>query len=276
MAGFALGINRALLPWKRAGVEYLLCEEADIQGLRALCRTAATPAGTAPSVSARRAADRQAAPAPAVNAFRNTPAETCARSAHAPAGRPPMPASAPKQPARSPAGTAARAAASSELVLPLERWPESWKRLLEKTARTPLLLWSYPELRDDLSGRGSHERGNALRRLFADLRLPRGSHAFWPLAPLYGPEETAEQPGMICDGRFFHSGVRVLRPRTVLLLCEQVPKTLCLPEIGIMQSVIHGGVRFVQLHGVDQLAEDMQHRPARHTQLVQFLRTLCQ
>ena len=279
MAGFALGVNRALLPWKRAGVEYLLCEEeGTVNGLRALCRSAAlSPRRPAPSTPAQQTADRPAAPLrqttprPSIPPVQAVPAEPYNKNiASAASTRAPVVAS------NKPEHSLADTKRASGLILPLERWPGPWKTLLEKTARAPLLLWSYPELRDDLSGRSSRERSNALRRLFADLKLPKGSHAFWPFAPLYAPEDFAAQPESVCDGQFFHSGVRALRPRTVLLLCEQLPEALRLPEIGVMQSIIHDGVRFVRLHGVEQLAEDMLRRPARHTQLVQFLRTLCQ
>ena len=66
MAGFALGLNRALLPWKRAGVDCLLCEESEIKGLRALCR----PLAAAPGRPASAALPRQTAPGP------STPART--------------------------------------------------------------------------------------------------------------------------------------------------------------------------------------------------------
>lgn len=276
MAGFALGINRALLPWKRAGVDYLLCENAaQVAGLRALCRPpAASPENTSsPAASISKRPDR-----PTVAPQRTMqPSPRSDNKAGTEEARHPQ-ATANSLPARATTAGMGKTSVtpSRSLSLPLERWPDPWKRLLEKTVRAPLLLWSYPELRDDLSGHSSRERSNALRRLFADLKLPKGSHAFWPFAPLYGPQcpECPSEP--LFDGQFFHSGVRVLRPRTVLLLCEQIPEELHLPKIGIMQSVIHGGVRFVQLHGLEHLAADMEQHPARHTQLVQFLRTLCQ
>lgn len=284
MAGFALGLNRALLPWKRAGVDYLLCEDAaHVAALRTLSRPAsASPRATTSQTWGTKAPGRpaapahEAAPASSISPDRGMPAQQPPKAAACTASPRNMPEAAPpRQTAPCANGAVRTPPIPRPLVLPLERWPDAWKQLLGKTVRTPLLLWSYPELRDDLSGHSSRERSNALRRLFADLKLPKGSHAFWPFAPLYGAQDDA-LPGTACDSQFFHSGVHMLRPRTVLLLCEQFPEALKLPQIGVMQSIIYKGVRFVRLHGLEHLAEDMVQHPSRHTQLVQFLRTLCQ
>jgi hypothetical protein len=64
--------------------------------------------------------------------------------------------------------------------------PAPWRALLEKTRPAPL-VWTYEELGNDLLGNASAERSRCLRALLADLSLPRGSSAFWPLSlPLPG------------------------------------------------------------------------------------------
>ncbi|MDR2123972.1 MAG: hypothetical protein LBP38_03185 [Desulfovibrio sp.] len=55
-----------------------------------------------------------------------------------------------------------------------------WRALLEKTQPAPL-VWTYEELGCDLQGTPSAQRSHCLKALIAELRLPRGSSAFWPL-----------------------------------------------------------------------------------------------
>jgi hypothetical protein len=55
-----------------------------------------------------------------------------------------------------------------------------WRALLEKTRSAPL-VWTYEELGSDLQGNASVERSRCLKALIAQLSLPRGSSAFWPL-----------------------------------------------------------------------------------------------
>ncbi|MDL2316259.1 hypothetical protein LJC59_04185 [Desulfovibrio sp. OttesenSCG-928-A18] len=43
------------------------------------------------------------------------------------------------------------------------------------------IVWTYPELGADLTGTGSRERSDYLKRLIQALGLPKGSSSFWPL-----------------------------------------------------------------------------------------------
>ena len=94
-------------------------------------------------------------------------------------------------------------------------WPESWQALLARTRSAPI-LWSYPELGLDLSGRGSSERSACLREIIGKLQLPKGTSTFWPM-----PAPEADESG-VCEGpprgSLFAEGVRLLQPSVIVLL----------------------------------------------------------
>ncbi len=251
MAGFSLGIHRLLLPWKSAGVEYLLCDEATLAALRVFCfpKNAAGPY--------------------VPNSSTVTPVQPTLRSV-----------SVCPQPS-APSGSAGSAAAALEAreksrtpypsagVFPSATVLASWRVLREKkTPPHPRLVWTYAELAEDMNGRGGTERRRLWQRLIADLALPKGSIAFWPLAsPTEQPSSSAR-----CDPEFFFFGINELRPQTVFFFCSKLPDELALPTLTLFQPMIVNGVKYVLLHEPSQIAEDLRTSSSRYQRFVGFLK----
>jgi len=280
VAGFALGVHRALFPWKKAGVSVLLYDAETVEGLRLLCRP--VPLRSASSVAPGNVSsfrqeiaggDRKSEvnepsqgktypPPDGVAAPRGNVAPSVSPS------RKQVPAAAASEISREnprTADTAAVSRADMASPIPVEAWPAAWADLLHKTPKTPRILWSYPELAGDMSGRGDKTRSAALRKLLADIGFPPGSHAFWPL---FGPDGE-HSPA------FFFSGISVLRPSLAVLLCDSMPESLGLPPLRPFLPVIVRGTRYVLLYDVRRLVEDAFSDSGRHTRLVRFLQQLC-
>lgn len=100
-------------------------------------------------------------------------------------------------------------------------WPAPWRELFARTKSAPI-LWTYGELGRDLSGSGDAARGAALRRLIGGLGLRRGSSTFWPLS-LPDLDSATEGPSL------FSEGLRLLRPRVVIMLGADAPPLSGLP-----------------------------------------------
>jgi hypothetical protein len=91
-------------------------------------------------------------------------------------------------------------------------WPQAWQEIWIQAAAaapSPVVVWTYDALGADLRGQSSPERRAALQRLLAGLRLPRGSHAFWPYCL---PPDNIPEPDI------FMAGLRRFRPGLALLL----------------------------------------------------------
>ncbi len=279
MAGIPLGLHRGLFPWAQAGVQYLLCEDATAldrlrERAREQGRTEQENAGSVPAAASGRAtrAERSGWVA-ARNPIAAPPAAAAWKKEKNTSSVPPAVAAVPCAAERSTARSCG-CASSDGTRLPVRafaQWPPAWQTLFSRTPKNPVLVWSYPELADDLCGRGDKARGDALRSLFAELALPRGSHAFWPFAPL---SETGES-NTAFDPVFFFSGIHELRARTVLLLCETPPKELDLQGVGIFQPVIRSGIRYVRLYSSRCLVDDLYRAADRRSRLVGFLKQLC-
>ena len=99
-------------------------------------------------------------------------------------------------------------------------WPEPWRGLIAKASPAPI-LWTYFELGTDLAGiERSADRSAFFRNLLSELRLPRGSSAFWPCAM---PEEEAGAGRVQLAGNppLFAAGVAHLSPRAVVVFGER-------------------------------------------------------
>ena len=110
-------------------------------------------------------------------------------------------------------------------LLPLEEWPAQWRERLAQS-RKGRFAWTYMDLGADLLRRGAGDeegeaasqrrlRGDCLRRLFADLGHPGGTHAFWPIA--LPDQNGALAPNVDC----FWSGLERLECRGVVILGSQ-------------------------------------------------------
>lgn len=257
MAGFPLGIHRLLLPWKSAGVDYLLCSAEVLAALRA-----SRPSGNASGSAAGNVAGPQVSRAPG-------PAAPAQRASGPIPVRPAAPA--PSAGAGSASAQAAQVRRVSSAAISPPSVPADWLALrARKTPPHPRLVWTYPELAEDMSGRGSAERSRLWQRLIADLGLPRGSNAFWPLAPLTGQPSSPAR----CDPAFFFFGISDMRPQTVLFFCSALPGALNLPPLSFFQPVIVNGVQYVLLHEPARIAEDLRTSSSRYQRLVSFLKSL--
>ncbi len=152
-------------------------------------------------------------------------------------------------------------------ILPPARWPDKWQALLKKTPPRPTLIWTYPSLSRDLGGAADAAHRDFLRRLLGDMGLPKGSHAFWPLNSYPYAEGESEQT---VDAPLFLSGIAVLKPESVILMCGQVPPELGLPELHPLLPSIVQGRRFVVTPHVDDLIRE----PQRYAQLITFLKAI--
>lgn len=152
-------------------------------------------------------------------------------------------------------------------TVPQDRWPAYWQALLKKTPPRPALVWTYPSLSRDLGGAADAAHRDYLRRLLGDMRMPKGSHAFWPLNSYPYAEGESEQT---VDAAMFLGGIAALNPDTVILMCGDVPQGLGLDELRLLMPVIVHGRRFVVTPHVDELIQD----PQRHAQLMTFLKAV--
>ena len=230
MASVALNVATGLRPWRQAGITHLLLN-APLAG--ALC-AAARPL-----------------PAPALT--KNAP---LSRSVAAVAGKEKNGRSLFSRPA--PCDPAQRDPAASI-------WPDAWQALWTQVSvpgSRPAAVWTYAELGADLRGRADAGRRQVLQTLLGALRLPKGSHAFWPYCL---PPDNAPEPEM------FLAGLTRFRPWLVLLAGGRAVADLAglgLPSVNF-QLAACGGFRFILL---PDLAEVAEMTAPRREQLVAFVR----
>ena len=248
MAPVPLNIAPALRPWRQAGITYLLLDDEVRE--RLLARPASE---TEPPVRPAAPPDQPAQPRPA-------PPRPEARRQPPPQG--PSRAPEPQAPEPQPAGPARTA---QDDAFPPDRWPAYWQALIKKTPPRPSLVWTYPSLSRDLGGDADAAHREFLRRLLGDIALPKGSHAFWPLNRYPYGEGESEQS---VDARLFLSGVSVLNPDSVILMCGQAPPELGLAGLRPLLPSLVQGRRFVVTPHVD----DLIGQPQRYAQLITFLK----
>lgn len=228
MAFVPLNISPVWRPWRQAGVRHLLTDPDVAERLRCTVSSPVRECGV-PSDAGREGTQVRQAPA---EPSRTPPVEVPAASlSGGSCTAPPGPSSS-----------------AVPILTDSASWPASWQMLLRRCGSpAPAVLWTYPGLAEDLGGVPDNRRRNFFRRLFRDLAMPKGSHAFWPLQPSADRRSGA-------DAAFFYSGVAVLNPDLVILMCDELPPTLNVPRMRPFQAVIHRERRYVQLHDPTQLA----------------------
>lgn len=109
---------------------------------------------------------------------------------------------------------------------PREAWPVQWQKQLGMSKKGRF-AWTYMDLGNDLLSvhRASAEedeelqtqrkqRGQCLRKLFADLAHPAGTHTFWPIAL----PETPDNGKAVVNAECFWSGLEHLQCRGVIIM----------------------------------------------------------
>jgi hypothetical protein len=134
---------------------------------------------------------------------------------------------------------------------------------MSAAAALPAAVWTYAELGADLRGQADAGRRKALQTLIADLRLPRGSHAFWPYSL---PPDNAPEPEL------FLAGLRRFRPGIVLLAGARAAADLAgigpLPSVNFQLAACRD-LRFILLPG---LADMDATSGLRREQMLAFIR----
>jgi len=195
----------AALALKRAGLEYLLFDEARAQAIR----SGAQEAVRVPEYADGGERALQESAAGSQNPARNTRKKN--ESQVLPRDSSPRP------------GTERPNAAPS-----LAAWPADWQERLKKTRGAPV-IWTYWELGCDLCGEPEPKRRDLLRDLLKELAHPPGTHSFWPLSlPRQG--EDGEQV-LEANAPIFWEGIRLLHGRAVVIMgAETVLRALALPD----------------------------------------------
>jgi len=230
---------------KRAGLEYLLLDEAQAQEFRNGTREAASDAG-------RHKPDAEA------QAIRNTVRES-ARQPAAPDVRPRI----------APASEAARTAHDPAQDGRETVWPAVWRERLKKTRSAPV-IWTYWELGADLCGAPDPKRRELLQALLQYLAHPPGTHGFWPAALPHRDEQG--EHGLKANAPVFWEGVRLLQGRAVVIMGEPSLRALALPDrllaMHPFQQVRHQGRLLIVLPAPDTLIQEDRRMQA----LREFLR----
>lgn len=152
--------------------------------------------------------------------------------------------------------------------VPADSWPKAWRELYARSKPAPI-LWTYPELGQDLAGRGDKVRSACLRDFISRLQLPRGTSVFWPLglrASDDGP--SGEFPA---EPEYFKAGLRLLQPKAVVFIGA---RSVEMAELGLALGTpftqkIFQGIFFVLLPEFSALLE----RPSLVDKSCVFLRT---
>lgn len=268
-----VGLGPSLIPWQRAGVEFLLSQDA-VPDVYSLCSTSRPPAVSVPAAAPRPAMARPPVAATPPAGARPASAST---AQVAPATRSAAPSAARKREAAdmTPDSFDSSGASSALLppLLPVEQWPAAWQQRLSKTAPATV-LWTYWSLGLDLSGHPNPERRALLQRLLADLGHPAGTHSFWPTA-LPDPALVQEGPETLlhANPQVFWSGVHALKARALVVMGSPAAKALELPpRLRPFQQTRHHGRLVVVLRDVDFLVQEVQ----RYDAVREFLRQALQ
>jgi len=264
MASFSLGLNRALFPWRVAGLRTLLYDEETVAHLRSVCRSA-------PIKKATVSVAPQAVPSQAQGVSPK-------KAPIAPYIQPQATTQPSIESARAEAQTMSDASKnipqidSHICIVPPEQWPESWNECWNKLIRNaPKIIWTYPELIDDLTGKTLPEqkalRRSAFKKMFEDLALPQDKHhAFWPMAPL-----RKEEASPYTDADFFASAMERLRPEFIILLCDTTPESLHIPTLQPRLPIIHHGTRYYRLYNVTKFVADVLGSITQHRGLIRAI-----
>ena len=265
MAPVPLNIDPVFRPWKQAGINYLLFDEATAAQLnRPLSKAQPVsptqePQNRKPVMPVRTdGLQEKRTGSAAREQLGQTPSGNVSPGKHQSEHSPSASVSNPAQ-------------AQQHLQMPRrlapKHWPGYWQSLLERTPRSPEVVWTYPSLSRDLGGTADSAHRDFLRRLLGDMGMPRGTNAFWPLNVYPYPPDGGEDS---IDASMFLSGVDVLDPDMVVLMCGKAPTELGLGGLGLLMPTIIRGRRFVVTPHVDNLIL----QPRRYAQLVTFLKGL--
>lgn len=112
--------------------------------------------------------------------------------------------------------------------LPVDQWPSQWRDFLARQ-RKGKFTWTYWNLGADLlkinpinnDDEQRAARGNLLRKIFADLALPPGSHTFWPVGL---PD--SESGGISANREVFWSALPILESRGVIIMGSLAARAL--------------------------------------------------
>ena len=92
------------------------------------------------------------------------------------------------------------------------------------------MVWTYWELGADMCGTPSAARKKWLSKLIADLKLPKGTHAFWPVCL---PEADADGGSVLrANPDVFWAGIRKLGARMLVVIGTDAAKAIGLPMTG--------------------------------------------
>lgn len=244
MALAPVTIPEWLRPWHGAGVWHLLAEEALAPG-GALPSSAHAPSPSAAGISAPQVPQQKTAAGPsALPPSRPVPAN--------PQG---IPVPRPGAPAR-PAST----------NLDPSQWSVQWQKLFAKAKPAPV-VWTYRELGLDLLGVGEAARGTLFRRLLSDLRLPKGTSAFWPTAApqeLFtgGDAATESSLGSLeADAPVFWAGMTLLKPRVIVIFGAAALRDIGLDaaDFPLFQQRIFEGKLVVHMPDMGHLLANEAH-----------------
>ena len=252
MAPVALSVTPGLRCWRQAGITHVLLDPLTADAVRGAARGvkgASSPPSTSAGAGGAGGADGHSVPAPVA-------AQTGAEPAPRPRER------ERSAPARTKPAPSRAQHTEPEAVAWSEVWQSLWVQMSASGSR-PAAVWTYAELGTDLRGQADAARRQALQALIADLRMPKGSHAFWPYCL---PPDNKPEPDM------FSAGLTRFRPGLVLLIGDQAAGDLAalgsLPEVSL-QLKMCCGMQFIRLPG---LAEVSALSGPRREQLVAFIR----
>lgn len=206
MVAESVNLNPCLRPWQRAGVEFLLADNA-LAAPYSLCVAAPAVAGGRIGAGQGTVAGdpacgvNSASPVPSAHGAHGTarPAQGAMNHAaqSARAGNAPTAGGGRPQPSRQAEYSSGRPASVSQGQtlsanpigpasqalphIPPAQWPALWQERLKKTAPASV-LWTYWALGEDMCVRPNPTRRALLQKLLADLGHPAGTHSFWPTA----------------------------------------------------------------------------------------------
>ncbi len=235
MAPVPLTIAPAFRPWHQTGITWLLFDEATISRIKE------STGRNLPWVTP--------APVPVI------PKNKTPDQEHRPAAAQPEP-----EAVRATAQAVARQISTDPSL-----WPGYWLTLLRKTPQKPQIVWTYPSLSRDISGTADAAHRAFLQRLLKDMGLPRGANAFWPLNAYPYPQDGGENT---VDAHMFMSGIDVLNPDWIILMCGEAPAGLGLDGLRRLNPTVIQGRHVVITHHVDTLIL----QPGKYTRLISFLK----
>lgn len=228
------GYAPILRPWLKAGLSALLLEsEERVKTLLAMSRDEdegkAAAAGRTPEpepYAVRR--ERTAAPSVAQFSRGSASLKTLPPFKTQPASIASVPQGAERSPSLENAAPPG--------VLPETDWPAPWQALKKRRPLppSPLVLWTYDGLGEDLMGTADPDRQQAIVRMILALKHPGGTHVFWPYA----------LPGVVMSTlpSLFWSGVERLDPRVLLIFGSNARDALSLPHSlqSFCQELVYG------------------------------------